>query len=462
MRIKPEQITIDDSSPFNNDVLNREESAEILTQFVENVDGSYVIAIDSAWGTGKTTFLLMWQAYLKTKKINSVYYNAWEADFSDDALVSLIKEIELCIDNIDLDPKKRIEANKFLRKTKEISYSIVKKGIPTVIKIATHGLIDASSITEDAISRIGYDIAKEQFESYETSKQSLKKFKNNLEKFSEQVSDKAPLIIMIDELDRCRPDYAIQVLEKIKHLFSIKNIIFVLGIDKKQIGFSIATLYGNKMDVEGYLARFIDFDYTLTAPDKKAFINHTISRHKLDDYFEERKKYKEFQQDKDSIVLSLVELLEIFDFSLRDIEQIISQITIVIKVTPKNNYIHPIFLCFLLVIRRKQPELYSNIRKLKFSPNVIVDNLKLSTKLTNYHVRLIRAYLEVSLEHIEGAKEDPKIQYSNIVADDKSTQNQKEDAESMISIILSLQNTFRTTNIIEFLVNKIEISTRFK
>lgn len=216
------------------------------------------------------------------------------------------------------------------------------------------------------------------------------------------------------------------------------------------------------MDVEGYLARFIDFDYTLTAPDKKAFINHTISRHKLDDYFEERKKYKEFQQDKDSIVLSLVELLEIFDFSLRDIEQIISQITIVIKVTPKNNYIHPIFLCFLLVIRRKQPELYSNIRKLKFSPNVIVDNLKLSTKLTNYHVRLIRAYLEVSLEHIEGAKEDPKIQYSNIVADDKSTQNQKEDAESMISIILSLQNTFRTTNIIEFLVNKIEISTRFK
>jgi hypothetical protein len=125
------------------------------------------------------------------------------------------------------------------------------------------------------------------------------------------------LVIVIDELDRCRPNYAIQVLEKIKHLFSIPGIVFVLGIDREQIGFSIETLYGKGMDVTGYLSRFIDIDYHLPEPDRRKFIETKLQKHGVDEFFSTQGGGR----DKDELPLVLNELTMLFKVSFRDIEK---------------------------------------------------------------------------------------------------------------------------------------------
>lgn len=82
------------------------------------------------------------------------------------------------------------------------------------------------------------------------------------------------MIFIIDELDRCNPYYAVKVLERIKHLFNIPNIVFVLSIDKEQLSNSIRGYYGSDLiKADEYLKRFIDIEYTLPDPDVDVFAN---------------------------------------------------------------------------------------------------------------------------------------------------------------------------------------------
>jgi len=460
MNIKAKPFKIENDNPFQNDVLNRKESAEILTQFIKNLNSEpYVIAIDSLWGTGKTTFLKMWQVYLENNKIYSVYFNAWESDINDDVLISLIGEIQLHLTNSSLDKKNKIKATKHLEEAKKVGYNIVKKGLPIAIKLATQGLLDFSKTTEDSLASMTEEFTKEQFLEYENSKKSLQKFKDSLENFSKEISDSGPLVFIVDELDRCRPDYAVKVLEKIKHLFSINNIVFVLGVDKKQLGFSIKKLYGDDTNTNGYLSRFIDFDYNLPKPDRKSFIEFTIGRHNLEDFFSSRLEFPNLVNDKENIINMLNELFILFNFSLRDIEHVISQLTIVIKVTKKNEYLHPVFLCYLLTIRKKDLSLYKKVIERKFAIDEIMKIAGVD-KITNLHYeQVLRAYLESSIAYPKN--EDATSIYVDILNAPGVSDSLKEDAERMLNIIKDI-NFQHHGDIIEFLVKKIEISSSFE
>lgn len=87
---KCQQVEIDATDPFKNDVLDRKANIEILTQFITSYEQSIVLCIDAGWGQGKTTFIKMWQQYLKNQDIPTIYFNAWESDYTDDALIALI------------------------------------------------------------------------------------------------------------------------------------------------------------------------------------------------------------------------------------------------------------------------------------------------------------------------------------------------------------------------------------
>ena len=144
----------------------------------------------------------------------------------------------------------------------------------------TNGRIKADKIVEFT-NNLGACLAKEQIEKYEKSKQILKEFKENLSKLAEcysSTNETKPLIIFIDELDRCRPNFAIEVLEKAKHLFNVDNIIFILAADKSQLAHSIRAVYGQGLDVNGYLRRFIDFDYLLPSPVGSVYIKYLVTK----------------------------------------------------------------------------------------------------------------------------------------------------------------------------------------
>ena len=92
--IKPRDIEVPKDDPFKYDLLGRREPAEVLTRLVVNLDeGPCVLAIDAAWGAGKTTFFRMWTQHLRNKEFPVVEVNAWETDFSEEPFVTLSTEL---------------------------------------------------------------------------------------------------------------------------------------------------------------------------------------------------------------------------------------------------------------------------------------------------------------------------------------------------------------------------------
>jgi hypothetical protein len=361
--LKNREIEIVEKAPFTNDVLNRKDSAEALTQFVISSNDPLVICIDAPWGEGKTTFLRMWEQHLKNINIPTIYFNAWENDFTDDALVSLIGEVGYSIDEISKSGDQK-KAHEYLKKAKKFGVGLLKRSIPVAAKVATAGALDLDKVTEQAFASFAESIAKEQIEKYEESKETLKAFRDALSKLAKCISNEEnkPLVFIIDELDRCRPNFSIEILEKAKHLFNVENIIFILGADKVQLGHSIKAVYGNDLNVNGYLRRFIDFDYILPPPDKGLFVKALFRKHSFQEYFSSKTGRTTGYEGEQSLNM-FTELFELYKLTLREQEHCCSLLSLSIKTTPKENSLFPLFLCFLIVLKVKEPEIYKKIKK---------------------------------------------------------------------------------------------------
>ena len=106
------------------------------------------------------------------------------------------------------------------------------------------------------IGQIISSLIEDKLTSYQNVKESIKVFRGTLENIAESLSEEKghPLIVIIDELDRCRPSYAVELLENAKHLFSVDHIVFVLAVNRSELVHSVKALYGDGFDALGYLA----------------------------------------------------------------------------------------------------------------------------------------------------------------------------------------------------------------
>ena len=134
------------------------------------------------------------------------------------------------------------------------------------VKVGTAGVLDLDKVnlgdyTEDTILDLAGKLGEFSIKEIVASKSIRTKFKEVMSEYQKENGKK--IIFFIDELDRCRPTFAIELLEVIKHLFNIDNCIFIISIDKEQLSHSVSTIYGQNMDTIGYLRRFFDLDYRL-------------------------------------------------------------------------------------------------------------------------------------------------------------------------------------------------------
>ena len=90
---QPREIDVPKDNPFKHDLLDRREAVETLTHLVANLDGPCVLAVDAAWGAGKTTFLRIWTQHLRNQGFPVVEFNAWETDYSEEPFVTLSTEL---------------------------------------------------------------------------------------------------------------------------------------------------------------------------------------------------------------------------------------------------------------------------------------------------------------------------------------------------------------------------------
>ncbi|MBS4539660.1 hypothetical protein GOQ27_14390 [Clostridium sp. D2Q-11] len=412
--MKDNDIQIPREEPFKNDILNRKPIAENFTKIFNNMDGNLVVGIDAPWGTGKTTFIKMWKEYLASiEDYKTIYFNAWENDDSDDPLLAIIYQLE----------EQYNGKNDKIDNIKKYGAQLIKKTVPIGLRLLTNGILDVKDVklgefNESEFVDLAGKLGEVEYSKFKQSKNAKSEFKKTLIEFQKEQNKK--IIFFIDELDRCRPSFAIETLEKIKHLFDIDNYFFIISLDKQQLSCSISTLYGQDMDSLGYLRRFIDLDYSLPIPDKRNYVEMMINTYKLnrDNWF----------------WVYLKKMIDLMDYSLRDIDKLFYYLKIILPSTifhkdgkeysDAYSAVMGIVYSFLISIKLKKPLLYNKIVLKNYKTSSLINEININDikldKYFNNQLRLIMidtlsAFLNRNLKsNAESKYEDFNLKFDSI------------------------------------------------
>ena len=355
IRIQPSEIDVPEDDPFKNDLLGRKEPAEVLTHLVGSIEGPCVLAVDAAWGAGKTTFLRIWSQYLRNQEFPVVGFNAWETDHSGDPFVALSSELTEGLQEYKDEPL----AQK-IDETKKAAKEVFRRAVPGAIRVATAGILDVGPLMEKEVGQALASYAKVRLSEYQEAQKSVNTFRSVLQDMAGTLSEaheNRPLIVVIDELDRCRPSYAVELLEVAKHLFSVENIVFVLAVNRSELGHSIKALYGRGFDAEGYLRRFFDVDFRLPEPERNAFIAAMLDAIQINDYFT-RTRDRFAASHASTVRAWLLGFFDEPDLSLRRIAQAIHRLGLVFASLRSDRTSLALVTVVALIIRTIDSDLY--------------------------------------------------------------------------------------------------------
>lgn len=379
MRLKTLPIEIPDDAPFKNDLLGRSDSATAIENLIASSLEGLVLCINAPWGAGKTTFLLMLRRKLELSGYRTLSFNAWESDFVDDAMVALLGELSIEVEQMNTgcpDP-----AAGTFRKLQRVAGRLMKSVIPLAVRIGTSGVFNLeNSDIQEAIAGKAEEIAEAQIQAYELAKESVAAFRSTLEELAKEISVSGkPLVLFVDELDRCRPPFAVRVLEIIKHFFSVPGIVFVLALDREQLGHSVTSMYGVGMDVSGYLRRFFDLEFNLPVGRTGSFVRAQIERFGLTDVLNERSVWTS-ENEITETARTFENLFLVFGCNARDQERCFAQLVLVLKTCRTPQRIKLGALLPMIVLRIKQPERYRAFVLRKISHREILDDLESSAR----------------------------------------------------------------------------------
>ena len=278
------------------DQLSRQTFIELIKSIITNQTEKklmYSLAIDGAWGSGKTWVLNELERQLVDDKKDSYlvfHYNTWENDFYDEPLVALLSIMIETLKKQKEKLKKKNTAGKIITSSiltlTKIAGSVVEKKY----NININDFIDSMKDTGKAI--VDINLTKADFNKMMPLEAALSQIKTVLQKLSE----KKHIILVVDELDRCLPEYAIRVLERLHHICHDSQIVSIIAIDKRHLADSIAKVYGKNYDYLAggrnkellnfanlYLQKFIDISIPLS---NGSFSNAIEGLNGLDSKFE--------------------------------------------------------------------------------------------------------------------------------------------------------------------------------
>ena len=133
-----------------------------------------------------------------------------------------------------------------------------------------------------------------------------------------------PIVIIVDELDRCRPSYAVEFLEVIKHFFDIVGLVFVLGVDKRQLASSVKSLFGHELDFDEYYRKFAHRNVTLPVKSQEAtahFCKQLVNEYFAQDAFRKKERFPYMTHDQYRAE-EIVELCIAFSLNARQIHEL--------------------------------------------------------------------------------------------------------------------------------------------
>lgn len=298
---------------WHDDAFDRRLYANYLTTYLRNkVLGagavpkirSFTMALDASWGSGKTFFIQRWAQDLRrqsdtTSAHTVVSFDAWASDYAADPLVAFMSELgselQKAVNESGLLPAAKTRATNALKRA---TTNVRRIALPVAGVIAKGVLKKVSAIDwaefaqaatphatspsansphrawklEDVVPTTQTEAALDklftaQMSEHAKRKQSIEQFKQELSTVLNVLSGRdghsAPLFIFIDELDRCKPSFAVGLLEAVKHIFGVPGVCIVIATNMDQLTHTVKAVYGEGFDARTYLHRFFDAIYAL-------------------------------------------------------------------------------------------------------------------------------------------------------------------------------------------------------
>ncbi len=348
--------TIDPQDPWKDDKLKRKESSELLTKLLNNAHTPFTLVVNSPWGTGKTFFIERWHAAIGQEHF-AFYFSAWEAEIHPIPMLAFLQGLQDTFDN-----DKELSCVTDDMTALIMKFIAFKVALPLAIDALVPG-VGASIAGANIINQIvetGKSAAKakleEAFKEPPASVQNIREsFKSIIDKVVAESSKQKPIYIFIDELDRCRPDFAIRFLEELKHIFCVSDIVFVLSLDLRQLETSIKHVYGADIQCEGYLRRFVNQFYSLPPIPFPEFASLLFTKHPISN----REAFiagRETSWDRFFAIFA-----GSFKASLRDMECIYARFYAICQIAqPKT--VFPLSLLYLLFVKTIHPNIWEIAR----------------------------------------------------------------------------------------------------
>ena len=294
---------------WEGDRLGRRHEADTIEAFLTKEvevfrrlgrDQSIVLGIDAPYGLGKSWFL---ERLAKQLELSHpvARIDAWADDVGDEPLTAFMAAIDdalapyLKVSKKLGDKMAAVKAAAFpvigkllsgvaIKAASKIAGDEIENQLGTTIEDAIRGTKQnadsdkdgaAAAAMTEAFEKLGSEIdglvdrrGAAMLAAYRQRKESRTRFRQNMRDLVPAIdkSDgpgKSPLIVIIDELDRCRPNYAIRMLEEIKHFFEVPGVVFILALHGGQLSKSVNAIYGAGFDSEDYLRRFFTRRYEL-------------------------------------------------------------------------------------------------------------------------------------------------------------------------------------------------------
>lgn len=291
---------------WEGDKLDRFSEAKRLERFLVSEtqelarmkrEQAFVLALDAQYGQGKSWFL---SRFRKQLEINHpvAFVDAWVDDANNEPLVSIMAAL-----NEALQPfltRKSVRENfgamaraalpimgkgvvaaggKLFTKYMGDEFGSEAREMLEAAKGATAKSSESDSPLEagleqltEGVSDVVDQAGKALLDQYRSRQKSREVFKQNLKQLAASINSmdndprQSPIFVVVDELDRCRPSYAISLLEEIKHLFDVPGVVFVIALHGQQLTKSIEAVYGAQFDATAYLRRFFTRHYELRRP----------------------------------------------------------------------------------------------------------------------------------------------------------------------------------------------------
>ncbi|MEH6524395.1 KAP family P-loop NTPase fold protein [Sulfitobacter sp.] len=337
---------------FDDDVLERKATSKQLSELVERIEDPIVLALDDMWGSGKTFFLKRWVAAHTAENngtATTIYFDAFENDYLTDPLISIITAVSARLPNAQAAT---------VKKWKSVAAKLAKPALGIALSVATFGakqhLDEIGDVIADAANGEAKDAAQDLFDIEKDRKEAVGDFRNLLSDLTQKSA--APIVIVVDELDRCRPDYALTVLEVIKHFFSVPKVHFILSINGKALENSVKARYGAEIDAESYLRKFINVSFSLPRTIGERGEVNVVAKY-ASKLISDMKLPKRVSDRCVSIMKCVAKGR---DVSLRDVGKILSKVALLPNAVHEKNYVDGYIdvLCALLVTSVVDPGLH--------------------------------------------------------------------------------------------------------